>query len=199
MKLVFATHNPHKLEEINHILGREFSLLSLDDINCTEDIPEPFFTLEENAKEKTRHIKETYGYDCFADDTGLEIDALNGEPGVFSARYAMSENTDIPLPERFKANIEKVLEKMKGVQNRGARFRTVISLNCFGMQYFFEGVVEGNILNEPTGEKGFGYDPIFMPLGYSKSFAEMTLDEKNLISHRAVAFNQLRDFLKTKI
>lgn len=199
MKLVFATHNPHKLEEINNILGKEFSLLSLDDINCTEDIPEPFFTLEENAKEKTRYIKETYAYDCFADDTGLEIDALNGEPGVFSARYAIPENIHISLPERFKANIQKVLEKMKGVRNRRARFRTVISLNCFGQQYFFEGEVEGNILTEPLGDKGFGYDPIFMPLGYSKSFAEMTLDEKNMISHRAIAFNQLSNFLKTKI
>jgi XTP/dITP diphosphohydrolase len=199
MKLVFATHNPHKLEEINNILGQEFSLLSLDDINCTEDISEPFFTLEENAKEKTRYIKETYGYDCFADDTGLEIDALNGEPGVFSARYAVPEDIDISLSERFRANIQKVLGKLKGVKNRRARFRTVISLNWSEGQFLFEGVVEGNILTEPTGDKGFGYDPIFMPLGYSKSFAEMTLDEKNLISHRAVAFNQLRDFLRTRI
>lgn len=199
MKLVFATHNPHKLEEINSILGKEISLLSLDQINCTEEIPEPFFTLEENAQEKTRYVKETCGYDCFADDTGLEIDALNGEPGVFSARYALPEGADISMAERFKANIQKVLEKLKGIENRRARFRTVISLNCFEQQYFFEGVVEGNILTEPMGDKGFGYDPIFMPLGYSKSFAEMSLDEKNLISHRALAFFQLRDFLKTKI
>lgn len=199
MKLVFATHNPHKLQEIKNILGREFSLLSLDDINCTEDIPEPFYTLEANAKEKTRYIKETYGYDCFADDTGLEIDALNGEPGVFSARYAIPGDADVSMPERFTANIQKVLEKMEGVENRRARFRTVISLNCFERQFFFEGVVEGNILAVPAGDKGFGYDPIFMPLGYTKSFAEMTLDEKNLISHRAIAFNQLRVFLKTKI
>lgn len=199
MQLVFATHNPHKLEEINQILGKEFTLLSLVQIGCNEDIPEPYFTLEENAKEKTRFIIDKYNMDCFADDTGLEIDALNGEPGVFSARYAVQEGENIPLSEKFKANINKVLMKMESIENRKARFRTVISLNLIKKQYFFEGVIEGVILKKPKGNQGFGYDPIFVPHGHSKSFAEMSIEEKNLISHRAMAFNKLKDFLKSQV
>jgi XTP/dITP diphosphohydrolase len=199
MKLIFATHNPHKLEEISHILGEGIELLSLHDIGCHEDIPEPFHTLKENAIEKTRFIREKFNMDCFADDTGLEIAALNGEPGVFSARYAISENVQMPLQMRFKANIEKVLLNLMDVDDRNARFRTVISLDLNNQQYLFEGIINGTIQHEESGEKGFGYDPIFRPEGFIKSFAEMSLEEKNQISHRAIAFNRLKEFLQTRL
>lgn len=199
MKLIFATHNPHKLEEISHILGDGIELLNLNDIDCHEEIPEPFNTLEENATEKTRYIREKYNMDCFADDTGLEIDALNGEPGVFSARYAVSGNDHLSLQMKFKANIEKVLLNLKDIDDRKARFRTVISLDLNKERFLFEGIVNGTIQHEETGEKGFGYDPIFRPEGFNKSFAEMSLEEKNRISHRAIAFNKLKEFLTTRL
>ncbi len=198
MRLVFATHNPHKLEEIRQLLGSEIKLISLDEIGCNEEIPEPFSTLEENAREKTRFVKENYGYDCFADDTGLEIDALNGAPGVYSARYAVGESK-LPLKEKFRANIKKVLREMNGESNRRARFRTVISLHLNNTFFLFEGIVQGHILNEPKGEEGFGYDPVFQPEGFDKSFAEMTLGEKNRISHRAIAFEKLKAFLRSRV
>lgn len=199
MKLIFATHNPHKLEEISHILGDGIELLNLNDIDCHEEIPEPFNTLEENATEKTRYIREKYNMDCFADDTGLEIDALNGEPGVFSARYAVSGNDHLSLQMKFKANIEKVLLNLKDIDDRKARFRTVISLDLNKERFLFEGIVNGTIQHEETGEKGFGYDPIFRPEGFNKSFAEMSLEEKNRISHRAIAFKKLKEFLTTRL
>ncbi len=197
MQLVFATHNRHKFEEISLILGDTIKIVSLDQIGCNEEIPEPFNTLEENAQEKTRYVMGKYGYNCFSDDTGLEIMALKGEPGVFSARYASMNDYDFAKPQNFEANIQKVLFKLKGISNRQARFRTVIALIWSKTQYLFEGVVDGTILEQPIGNMGFGYDPIFMPLGYSKSFAQMSIKEKNLISHRAIAFKKLKEFLKT--
>jgi len=162
--------------------------LSLGDINCNDEIPEDFFTLEENASQKSHYIFDKYNLDCFADDTGLEIEALNGKPGVLSARYAGdSKDTE--------ANMRKVLDELKEEKNRKARFRTVISLIINKKEYFFEGIVNGEILESKTGKDGFGYDPIFKPKGYSESFAEMSLEQKNLISHRAVATRKLVDFL----
>ncbi|MFO7614143.1 MAG: non-canonical purine NTP diphosphatase [Bacteroidales bacterium] len=183
-EIVFATNNPHKLKEIREIIGELFLVRSLEDISCLEDIPEDAETLEENAAFKARFVYDKYGYDCFADDTGLEIDALGGRPGVRSARYAgedcVSEN-----------NIRKVLKEMEYVSDRRARFRTVISLIRNGHETLFEGVVEGTILKEKHGEGGFGYDPIFLPQGQAKSFAQMKPDEKNRISHRGRAMQKL--------
>ncbi|MDX9697226.1 MAG: non-canonical purine NTP diphosphatase [Bacteroidales bacterium] len=189
MELVFATNNRHKLEEIQHLLGSKIKLLSLNDIHCSEEIPEDYFTLEENASQKARYIFDKYNVNCFADDTGLEIEFLKGEPGVLSARYA-GENKD------SQANIDKVLTELKGVNNRKARFRTVIALIINGCETQFEGIVEGTILTERHGDSGFGYDPIFLPDGYNLSFAEMNLNDKNKISHRARAINKLVDFIK---
>lgn len=189
MKLVFATNNRHKLEEIQHLLGSKIKLLSLNDIHCSEEIPEDYFTLEENASQKARYIFDKYNVNCFADDTGLEIEFLKGKPGVLSARYA-GENKD------SQANIDKVLTELKGVNNRKARFRTVIALIINGCETQFEGIVEGTILTERHGDSGFGYDPIFLPDGYNLSFAEMNLNDKNKISHRARAINKLVDFIK---
>lgn len=191
MKLVFATNNTHKLKEINSLLGNSFTLLSLSDMNIFEDIPEEEPLLEGNALAKARYIHKVTGLDVFADDTGLEIDALNGEPGVHSARYA-GENKD------SAANIEKVLKLLGTNTNRKARFRTVIALIFKNEEFLFDGVVEGEIIYEKRGTDGFGYDPVFIPSGKTKTFAEMTLDEKNKISHRARAFQQLRDFLAQK-
>jgi XTP/dITP diphosphohydrolase len=188
MKLVFATNNTHKLKEINSLLGNSFTLLSLSDMNIFEDIPEEEPLLEGNALAKARYIHKATGLDVFADDTGLEIEALNGEPGVHSARYA-GENKD------SAANIEKVLKLLGTNTNRKARFRTVIALIYRNEEFLFDGVVEGEIIYEKRGTDGFGYDPVFIPLGKTQTFAEMTLDEKNKISHRAHAFEQLRDFL----
>jgi len=183
-EIVFATNNPHKLKEIREITGNRYVILSLADIGCHEDIPEDAETLEENAAFKARFVYDKYGYDCFADDTGLEIDALGGRPGVRSARYAgedcISEN-----------NIRKVLKEMEYVSDRRARFRTVISLIRNGNETLFEGAVEGTILKEKHGEGGFGYDPIFLPNGHIKSFAGMEPDEKNRISHRGLAMQKL--------
>ena len=189
MKLVFATNNRHKLEEIQHLLGSKIKLLSLNDIHCDEEIPEDYFTLEENASQKARYIFDKYKVNCFADDTGLEIDILNGKPGVLSARYA-GENKD------SQANIDKVLAELYGINNRKARFRTVISLIINGCETQFEGTVDGIILTERHGVSGFGYDPIFLPNGFTQSFAEMNLYDKNKISHRARAINKLVDFIK---
>ncbi len=189
MKLVFATNNLHKLEEVQQLLGSTMALQSLDQLGCFDDIPETGHTLEANASQKSHFIFEKYKADCFADDTGLEIEALNNEPGVYSARYA-GEERDANL------NMDKVLLKLKDVSNRKARFRTVISLLINGKETLFEGVVEGNITTDRKGVKGFGYDPIFIPNGYETSFAEMDIIEKNKISHRAMATNKLIAFLK---
>lgn len=191
MELVFATNNKHKLNELQAILGTRFKLLSLKDIGCFEDIPEEQPTLEGNARQKSMYIFQKYNISCFADDTGLEIDALNGEPGVYSARYAGEEkNAD--------ANMNKVLDKMAKINNRKARFRTVISLVINGIEKQFEGIVEGKIINEKKGASGFGYDPIFQPEGFEKTFAEMNLEDKNKISHRGRAVEKLVSYLQSQ-
>lgn len=188
-KIVFATNNKHKLEEVAPLIESHFELLSLADIKCFEEIEEPHNTLIDNAFEKARFVNSRFNYNCFADDTGLEIDALNGRPGVYSARYA-GENCS------FQDNVDKVLEEMKGKTLRTARFKTVIALILDGKEYHFDGVVEGEIIAEPSsGNKGFGYDPIFKPLGYDQTFAQMALEEKNKISHRGIASQKLINFL----
>lgn len=189
-KLVFATNNDHKLRELKQILPSEFEMVSLNDIGCTDDIPETGTTLEVNAAQKSFFIWEKYGINCFADDTGLEIEALGNEPGVYSARYAGEGRSATD-------NMLKVLEKMTDITNRNARFRCVISLVIDGDEKQFEGIVEGKILYEKHGEAGFGYDPIFMPDGFDQSFAEMSADEKNLISHRGRAVLKLVEYLKS--
>ena len=191
MKIVFATNNKHKLEEIKDILGKDFEIVSLAEIGCHEDIPETGLTLEENARQKSTYIVEHYNHDCFADDTGLEVDALNGEPGVHSARYA--EGTD----HDSEANMRKLLSKMSNVKDRTARFRTVISLIINGVEHQFEGRVEGRIATEKHGTEGFGYDPIFIPEGYDKSLAELGEEVKNQISHRARAVKKLAEYLSS--
>ena len=191
MKIVFATNNKHKLEEIKDILGKDFEIVSLAEIGCHEDIPETGLTLEENARQKSTYIVEHYNHDCFADDTGLEVDALNGEPGVHSARYA--EGTD----HDSEANMRKLLSKMSNVKDRTARFRTVISLIINGVEHQFEGRVEGRIATEKHGTEGFGYDPIFIPEGYDKRFAELGEEVKNQISHRARAVKKLAEYLSS--
>lgn len=188
-KLVFATNNEHKLRELRQILKGEFELLSLNDIGCNEEIPETGTTLESNAAQKSYYIWNKYGINCFADDTGLEISALDNEPGVYSARYAGDEKSS-------EANTQKVLDKMTEITDRRARFRCVFSLIFDGQERQFEGVVEGVILKERQGEGGFGYDPIFMPDGYSDSFATLSPEEKNQISHRGRAVMKLVDYLK---
>jgi len=188
MKLVFATNNPHKLQEINQLLDDSIELLSLSDINCVEEIPENQETIEGNAAEKSFYIWNKYGINCFADDTGLEIEALNGEPGVYSARYAGEEKS----PEK---NMDLVLQKLSEIKNRKARFKTVISLVMDGKETQFEGIVNGRILEEKRGKTGFGYDPIFKPEESHLSFAEMPMDEKNKISHRGRAVQKLVDYL----
>ena len=188
MELVFATNNKHKLEEIQHLLGDKIKLVSLKDIGCNDEIPEDYDTLEENASQKANYIFNKYNVNCFADDTGLEIEYLNGEPGVLSARYAGDHKNS-------EDNIRKVLNALKGVENRKARFRTVISLIIDGNEYFFEGIVDGQILTEKFGADGFGYDPIFKPEGIDKSFAQMPLSDKNKISHRGKATQKFIDYL----
>jgi XTP/dITP diphosphohydrolase len=190
MELVFATNNMHKLAELQAILGDKIKLLSLNDIGCDEDIPEDQETLEGNASQKAFYVYNKFGYNCFADDTGLEIDALNGEPGVYSARYAGDEKSS-------EANIAKVLAQLFKIKNRKARFRTVISLVIDGSEKQFEGVVEGEILTEKRGTSGFGYDPVFQPSGFVQTFAEMNLTDKNKISHRGRAVEKLIHYLKT--
>lgn len=189
-KLVFATNNAHKLEEVSAILGDKIELLSLKDINCDADIPETADTLEGNALLKAEYVYKNYGLDCFADDTGLEVEALNGAPGVYSARYSGGEG------HNAEANMQKLLHNMEGKDNRKAQFRTAVSLILNGKEYLFEGVIKGQIIKEKHGTSGFGYDPIFMPDGYDKTFAELGNEIKNQISHRAIAVNKLCEFLK---
>ncbi|HPE75300.1 MAG TPA: non-canonical purine NTP diphosphatase [Draconibacterium sp.] len=189
MELVFATNNQHKLEEIQAILGNQFKILSLKEIGCNEEIPEERDTLEGNASQKSFYVFSKFGYNCFADDTGLEIEALNGEPGVYSARYAGEEKS-------AQANMDKVLLKLAKIKNRNARFRTVISLVIDGNEELFEGIVDGEILEDKRGGSGFGYDPVFRPNGFKQTFAEMNLTEKNKISHRGRAVEKLINHLK---
>jgi XTP/dITP diphosphohydrolase len=187
-KLCFATNNPHKLQEIQAILGDSFELLSLKDINCTEELPETGSTIEANSLEKAQYVYDHYEVDCFADDSGLEVDALNGEPGVDSAHYAG--------PQRSHAdNINLLLQNLGNQTNRNARFKTVITLVQNGEVHQFEGIIDGKILTSKKGTEGFGYDPVFMPEGFDRTFAEMSLDEKGQISHRARAFQKLITFL----
>jgi len=190
MNLVFATNNEHKLQEIRSILGDSINLLSLKDIDCHEDIPETGSTLEANASQKARYIFEKYKINCFADDTGLEIPALNGEPGVYSARYAGDEKSS-------EKNMLKVLNNLTGITDRSAHFRTVISLIIDGEERLFEGIITGKIIESPKGNQGFGYDPIFVPDNYDMTFAELGNNVKNKISHRAKAVKKLADHLKT--
>jgi XTP/dITP diphosphohydrolase len=191
-KIVFATNNPNKIFEVQNLLGTDYILLSPDKIGCHEDIPETQPTLEGNALEKVRYIFQKYNINCFADDTGLEIEALNGKPGVLSARYAG------PSKDPLK-NMKKVLKELRGISNRKARFRTIIALILDGKEYCFEGIINGSILDSAHGDKGFGYDPIFKPTGFNFTFAEMNIEDKNKISHRAIAINKLVSFLKTDI
>lgn len=188
LKLVFATNNANKLKEVQVMLTN-FEIVSLADINCFEDIPETANTLEGNAILKANYITNKFGLNCFADDTGLEVEALNNEPGVFSARYAGIENNS-------EANITKLLSELGENSNRNAQFRTAIALNINQKQFIFEGICKGTILNNKQGTSGFGYDPIFLPKGYSKSFAEMNMIEKGNISHRGKAIKKLVTFLK---
>ncbi len=188
MKLVFATNNAHKLREVAQVVGEEFELVSLKECGITEDIPENEPTLEGNALAKARYIHSRTGLNCFADDTGLEVDALGGEPGVRSARYATDGHDD-------EANKRLLLERMQGVENRAAQFRTALVLIMDGKEYLFEGVVRGRILCAECGEGGFGYDPLFAPEGEERSFAQMSADEKNAISHRGRAVRKLAEFL----
>lgn len=190
MKLVFATNNRHKLEEMRAILGGKIELLSLADIGCNDDIPETARTLEGNALIKARYIYEKYSLSCFADDTGLEVDALDGAPGVYSARYA-GENND------SEANMRKLLQNLTGKSDRRAQFRTVIALIIDGEERLFDGVVRGEIATERKGDAGFGYDPLFIPEGCDVSFAQMPSEQKNAISHRSRAASALNDYLQT--
>ena len=189
-KLVFATNNAHKLDEIRAILGDRVEVLSLKDIHCEADIPETADTLEGNAALKAEYIYKNYGLDCFADDTGLEVEVLGGAPGVYSARYAGGEGHD------SEANMKKLLVELKGKTNRKAQFRTAICLIEDGTEHLFEGVVKGEIIEKKRGCSGFGYDPVFVPEGYTETFAEMGNEEKNKISHRARATQKLCDYLK---
>ena len=190
-KLVFATNNAHKLEEVMAILGHKVEILSLKDIHCEVDIPETANTLEGNAELKTAYILENYQLDCFGDDTGLEVEALQGEPGVYSARYAGEGHNS-------EDNMHKLLQNLQGVTNRKAQFRTAISLLIDGESYLFEGIVKGEITQEKQGDAGFGYDPIFMPEGYDQTFAALGKEIKNQISHRALAVNKLCKFLQNR-
>ena len=190
MKLVFATNNLHKLKEVQEMLSNSMEVLSLKDIGCFEDIEETEITLEGNAKLKADYITEKYGFDCFADDTGLEVEALDGKTGVYSARYAGAHGN-------AEKNMEKLLFELQHKSSIKAKFRTIIALNLRNKQYLFEGICDGEILNEKTGVKGFGYDPIFKPSNASCSFAEMNSEEKNIISHRGIAIQELVQFLNS--
>lgn len=190
-KIVFATNNKHKLQEVAHLFHDKVELMSLNDIDCHDDIPETADTLEGNALQKARYVYEKFGIDCFADDTGLEVEALNNEPGVYSARYAGEQKNS-------QDNMNKLLLNLEKKDNRKARFRTVIALILDGKEYIFEGEVKGWIEKDKRGVEGFGYDPIFKPEGYDKTFAELSLDVKNKISHRGRAVAKLTDFLLNK-
>ena len=189
MKLVFATHNKNKLKEISAIIPKEFKIFSLEDIGCHEEIPETAPTIEENAILKVDFVKQHYKVDCFADDTGLEVDSLNGEPGVLSARYAGEEKNN-------EANIEKLLEKLKDKVSRKAQFKTVIALSLDDHEFLFQGICKGEITHERRGSNGFGYDAVFLPEGSNKTFGEMKMEEKATYSHRAKAIQDLLDYLK---
>ena len=189
MKLIFATNNQHKVDEMQSAIGNQIEVISLNEAGIDIDIPEPHETLEENASEKSRTIYNITGTNCFSEDTGLEVDALNAEPGVKSARYAGEE-------KNFAKNIEKLLQNLKGKSDRKARFRTVISLILDGEEWLFEGVSEGEIIQDQRGHNGFGYDPVFMPSGSTRTFAEMDLEEKNMFSHRRKAADALVLFLQ---
>lgn len=188
MKLVFATHNKNKLKEIKAMLPEHIELLSLDDIGCTEDIAETAETIQGNAALKADYVQQKYGYDCFADDTGLEVDALNGAPGVYSARYAGNDKDS-------EANLRKLLHELDGENNRAARFKTVIALRTEKEEHFFSGICKGTIIKERRGQEGFGYDPVFQPEGFESTFAEMPLAEKAELSHRGKAFRKLMEYL----
>jgi XTP/dITP diphosphohydrolase len=188
VKLVFATNNKHKLEEVRKILPSSIELLTLDDIGCMEPLPETGNTFEHNAAQKARYIHDKYGHDCFADDSGLEVAALHGRPGVYSARYAGSENNS-------SANITKLLTEMNLEENRKAKFRTVIALMIGDQTTYFEGTIDGEISLSARGKNGFGYDPVFIPVGFHVTFAEMAPELKNRISHRAIAVKKLGEFL----
>ena len=188
MKLVFATNNSNKIAEVSNLISNQIAIISLKDIGCNEDIVESEDTIIDNAILKANYIKNTYGYDCFADDTGLEVDFLNGRPGVYSKRFAGENSTD-------ELNMEKLLECMKESNNRNARFRTVIALNINNQVITFTGVCEGEILKQRRGNNGFGYDPIFLPKGYNNSFGEMSIIEKNEIAHRSKAVKKLINYL----
>jgi XTP/dITP diphosphohydrolase len=192
MRLIFATNNMHKVEEIRSVVTNEFEIVTLLEAGIDIDIPEPHSTLEKNASEKSRTIYRLTGTNCFGEDTGLEVEALNGEPGVKSARYAGDEKS-------FDNNIEKLLSNLGNNENRKARFRTVLSLMINGKEFLFEGICKGNIIKEKRGTNGFGYDPIFVPEGSDKTFAEMSLDEKNIYSHRKKATDKLVIFLNDLI
>ncbi|SDJ27794.1 XTP/dITP diphosphohydrolase [Pedobacter sp. ok626] len=187
-ELVFATNNQHKTQEVRNLLLNDYKVLNLNDIGCTTDIPETGSTFAENATLKSSYVTEHYQLDCFADDSGLEIEALNQEPGIFSARYSGVKDDQV--------NLNLVLQKMEGQANRKARFRTVISLMRGTENFLFEGIINGTILERPIGTQGFGYDPIFVPDGYNQTFAEMSMEQKNQISHRALAMKKLISFLK---
>ncbi|MGJ8745851.1 non-canonical purine NTP diphosphatase [Polaribacter sp.] len=189
MKLVFATNNLNKLKEVQKMLPNSIELLSLKDINCFDEIDETETTLEGNAKLKADYITTKFGFNCFADDTGLEVESLNGKPGVYSARFAGE-------PANSENNMQKLLIDLKEKTNRKAQFRTAVALNINDDKFLFEGICKGNILKEKNGEKGFGYDPVFKPVGFDQSFAEMTSEEKNSISHRGIAIQKLVTFLK---
>jgi XTP/dITP diphosphohydrolase len=189
MKLVFASNNPHKIREIRSILGSGFSVVGLADIGCMEDIPEPFKTLEENALAKARHVYRNYGLNCFSDDSGLEVEALGGLPGVLSARFAGPGKDS-------RDNVRKLLHMMETLEDRRARFRAVMALILEGREYMFEGIVNGTITREAAGSGGFGYDPVFVPDGHDQRFSEMPDENKNRISHRSRALEQLTTFLE---
>lgn len=191
MKICFATNNSKKIEEVKAALGADFEIVSLQDIGCLEELPETGDTLDHNASEKANYVKVHYGVDCFADDTGLEVDALNGAPGVYSGRFAGEPRSDA-------RNIELLLEKMNAQTDRKARFRTIIALILDGSEYAFEGIAEGEIISEKVGSGGFGYDPVFKPNGFDRTFAELSLAEKNEISHRGKAVKALISFLNNR-
>ena len=191
-KIVFATNNKHKLSELREIMGSEYEILSLSDIGCYDDIEETAYTIEGNALIKAHFISDKYGYDCFADDTGLEVEALNGAPGVYSARYAGDNHDSV-------ANMNRLLSELNGIENRKSRFLTVIALVFKGKTITFEGIINGNIIDTPMGDNGFGYDPIFVPENCNKTFAQMTSEEKNTMSHRARATKKLIEYLRKEL
>lgn len=191
MKIVFATNNPNKILEVQQLLPETIEIVSLESIGCFEEIPETADTIEGNAILKANYVSQNYGFDCFADDTGLEVEAINNEPGVYSARYAGEQ-------KNANDNMNKLLANLVNQTNRKARFKTVIALNLNGKQFLFTGICQGEITSEKSGNQGFGYDPIFKPEGFSETFAQLSIDEKGKISHRGKATAQLIDFLKNK-